>query len=81
MMPSSSFQQTPKPVDLDDPRFEQYDCLPCRLVGAGAFTGLGIYAYSQSRIPLNTPNYKLKRFGILGMAYGFILTGVYRLFQ
>ncbi|EQC52968.1 hypothetical protein SJAG_06468 [Schizosaccharomyces japonicus yFS275] len=74
-----NFKRIP-PIDPNDPRFERVDCLPCRLVGASAFTGLGVYAYVQSRrLPHNVPLYRTKRFGILGLATAFALTGLYRL--
>ncbi|WBW75527.1 mitochondrial DUF4536 [Schizosaccharomyces osmophilus] len=74
-----SASQSESPVDLKDPKFEQYDCLPCRLIGAAAFTGLGAYAYWQSNIPRGTPFYRTKRLGILSLATGFMSAGFYRL--
>ncbi|EPX73748.1 uncharacterized protein SOCG_02966 [Schizosaccharomyces octosporus yFS286] len=71
--------QSESSVDLKDPKFEQYDCLPCRLVGATAFTGLGVYAYWQSNIPRGTPFYRTRRLGILSLATGFVGAGLYRL--
>ncbi|EPY51397.1 hypothetical protein SPOG_02568 [Schizosaccharomyces cryophilus OY26] len=74
-----STSQPQSRINPNDPRFERYDCLPCRLIGATAFTGLGAYAYWQSRIPKSTPHYRTKRLGLLSLATGFISVGLYRL--
>ncbi|WWC90173.1 uncharacterized protein L201_005106 [Kwoniella dendrophila CBS 6074] len=79
-------------ISQADPRREpgyakNEDCLSCRLVGSGAFIGLGSYAIMQARRqgafevvrPAKGPMVAPKAVGILGTV--FIGMGIYRLFM
>lgn len=70
---------------------ESYDdCLPCRITGAGAFIGLGIYSYVSGQAQLRKQEAKIlksgkllgfqtRQAGITGLAMTLVGLGVYRL--
>ncbi|KAF2857475.1 hypothetical protein K470DRAFT_195703, partial [Piedraia hortae CBS 480.64] len=71
-------------------RASEYDCLPCRLMGSLAFTGLGIYTYASGRKQLNLRAEEIRRSGsrigvmprrlaTLGLSASLVGIGVYRL--
>ncbi|KAK6513445.1 hypothetical protein TWF281_005070 [Arthrobotrys megalospora] len=87
---------TPHPTDPSEPqlseeekqrlRLAKYDCLPCRLTGAAAFTGLGGYMLIAGRRQLAAEQQNLTRWqllarkgGIHGIGIGLIAAGLYRL--
>ncbi|WWD22713.1 hypothetical protein CI109_107206 [Kwoniella shandongensis] len=49
-MSSATSSSTPSlaPASPVTPAFPGQDCLACRLTGAGAFSGLGLYALNQA---------------------------------
>ncbi|WVF66579.1 hypothetical protein IAT40_001319 [Kwoniella sp. CBS 6097] len=67
-------------------REDGQDCLSCRLTGAAAFTGLGVYAINQARVqgafktvrPRGQPMVAVKATAIIGTV--FIGLGIGRLF-
>ncbi|KAK6526355.1 hypothetical protein TWF694_004953 [Orbilia ellipsospora] len=67
-------------------RLAKYDCLPCRLTGAAAFTGLGGYMLVAGRRQLAAEQAKLTKWQLLarkgsihGIGIGLIAAGLYRL--
>ncbi|KAL1919781.1 uncharacterized protein VTP21DRAFT_1712 [Calcarisporiella thermophila] len=57
---------------------EYQDCLPCRLTGSAAFTGLGIYAFYQANLPkANLKQPARVGLGVMGLV--FISAGLFRL--
>ncbi|KAJ2156991.1 hypothetical protein GGF46_004811 [Coemansia sp. RSA 552] len=65
----------------DDSDSESYQgCLSCRLVGAAAMTGLGLYTLRE-RARLDPHAFVLRRYGMLSLASAFFCAGVYRLTQ
>ncbi|KAI1468004.1 uncharacterized protein F4812DRAFT_428485 [Daldinia caldariorum] len=67
------------------------DCLPCRVVGGGAFIGLAAYSYytgqrelekNQARIIASKSilGMRSRRFGIAATSLGLAWLGVWRLF-
>ncbi|TYJ57447.1 hypothetical protein B9479_001764 [Cryptococcus floricola] len=47
--PVVSPSSIPRPqTQVEEKAFPEKDCLTCRLTGAGAFTGIGIYAIIQA---------------------------------
>ncbi|KAK4191101.1 hypothetical protein QBC35DRAFT_35471 [Podospora australis] len=68
------------------------DCLPCRVVGGGAFLGLAAYSYlsgqsqlekQQAVIMAKNPFFGMRsrRMGITGISLGLAWLGLYRLFK
>ncbi|KAH8701910.1 hypothetical protein BGW36DRAFT_290451 [Talaromyces proteolyticus] len=68
------------------------DCLSCRLVGSGAFIGLGMYTYVQGMrnlkqqeraIMRSSTKYKMgsRQLGIATISASLVSLGVYRLFN
>jgi hypothetical protein len=66
------------------------DCLPCRVIGASAFIGLGAYSYFSGHSQLKQQEaeiiksakllgMKSRRAGITGIALSLLGVGVYRL--
>ncbi|KIW07612.1 uncharacterized protein PV09_01562 [Verruconis gallopava] len=66
------------------------DCTPCRLIGSGAFAGLGVYTWISGHAQLRQQkaeilkkggamSFQLRRAGISGTAVGLIGLGLYRL--
>lgn len=72
-MSSKSQSQTldESPVKLNDSlstqRNEYDDCMPCRLMGSAAFTGLGVYTYYSGRKQLNERKAEIERQVARGM--------------
>ncbi|KAI0134453.1 hypothetical protein BJ170DRAFT_609950 [Xylariales sp. AK1849] len=67
------------------------DCLPCRVVGGGAFIGLAAYSYISGTSQLEKQRAKIlasksmfgirsRRFGIAATSMGLAWLGVWRLF-
>ncbi|SMY19209.1 unnamed protein product [Zymoseptoria tritici ST99CH_1A5] len=90
--PSLPELQQPAPIDdvLKEQRNEFNDCLPCRLMGSVAFTGLGIYSLWSGTNQLNEREYEIlksgSRFGmksrrasIYVLSAALVGLGVYRL--
>ncbi|KAL1310658.1 hypothetical protein AAFC00_000925 [Neodothiora populina] len=73
-----------------DREMSQYDCLPCRVMGASAFMGLGAYTYwsghrqlrlnEQKILQMGRANMAVRSLGITGIAAGLVGLGVYRAF-
>lgn len=68
----------------------QYDCLPCRLMGASAFMGLGAYTYISGTKQLRERELEIVRSGtalgmkarrgaILGLSLTMVGLGAYRM--
>ena len=82
-----------QPEKLDDVLTQQrdhYDCLPCRLMGSAAFTGLGAYTWYSGRKQLQERELEILRSGsrfglqarrasVLGMSAMLVAVGAYRL--
>ncbi|KAJ6257885.1 hypothetical protein Dda_7674 [Drechslerella dactyloides] len=67
-------------------RLAKYDCWPCRITGAAAFTGLGGYMLVAGRRQLAADLHNLTRRQLLarkasihGIGIGLIAAGLYRL--
>lgn len=69
---------------------EYDDCLPCRLMGSAAFTGLGIYSYASGMSQLKKQEETIlrsgsrfgmapRKAGIFGVSAVLVGMGVYRL--
>ncbi|EFW99384.1 exosome complex exonuclease [Grosmannia clavigera kw1407] len=67
------------------------DCLPCRVIGGGAFLGLGAYSYISGQAQLEQQRAAIlqsksmfgmrsRKFGITGISLGLVWLGVWRLF-
>ncbi|KAJ4395989.1 hypothetical protein N0V93_000205 [Gnomoniopsis smithogilvyi] len=83
-----------KPVKANDIiRQEQreYDCMPCRVVGATAFIGLAGYSYWEGMRQLEVNRAKIiksksmigmrpRKVGLAGISLGLFWMGIYRLF-
>ncbi|ORZ25286.1 hypothetical protein BCR42DRAFT_445075 [Absidia repens] len=73
-------RNTPNDVFTDDVTKSEYkDCLPCKLTGAAAFSGLGGYALHEAW-KLNKKPGKLNTavgLGVFGVV--FVSAGLYRL--
>ncbi|KAF9969383.1 hypothetical protein BGZ73_008282 [Actinomortierella ambigua] len=66
-MASPASTQTPPPQD----------CMPCKIIGAGGFGGLGAYSfYQRAQIPKNLV---ARRAGMAALGSVFIGAAVYRL--
>ncbi|KAI2640217.1 hypothetical protein GGS21DRAFT_487979 [Xylaria nigripes] len=68
------------------------DCLPCRLVGGGAFLGLAAYSYLSGTAQLERQRAKIlasksmfgmrsRKFGIATTSLGLAWLGIWRLFM
>ncbi|KAF1825323.1 uncharacterized protein K489DRAFT_301066, partial [Dissoconium aciculare CBS 342.82] len=82
-----------KPIPVRDALSDQakdYDCLPCRLMGSAAFTGLGIYSYASGMSQLQKQKHEIlkaksrfgmgaRKGGIFGISAILVAMGVYRL--
>ncbi|KAG0224831.1 hypothetical protein BGW42_004841 [Actinomortierella wolfii] len=69
MASSTSAQATPAPQD----------CMPCKIIGAGGFGGLGAYSfYQRAQIPKNLV---ARRAGMAALGSVFIGSAVYRLWM
>lgn len=94
MAKQSNLANLQKPAKLDDvlakQKDEYEDCMPCRLIGSAAFTGLGIYTYNSGRKQLNERELEIlrsgsrfgigaRRFGLVGLSAALVGVGVYRL--
>ncbi|KAF2257743.1 hypothetical protein CC78DRAFT_622373 [Lojkania enalia] len=75
---------------LKEDRFE-YDCIPCQILGSGAFIGLGVYTYISGHNQLTKREALIRksgsrlgmggrRVGITGMAATLVGIGIYRWF-
>ncbi|KAJ2719653.1 hypothetical protein GGI07_005087 [Coemansia sp. Benny D115] len=64
--------QVPQPAN------EFQDCLPCKLVGAGAMAGLAGYSL-KVRSELDPARFQARRRGMLGLSLAFVGIAVYRL--
>ncbi|KAJ2888913.1 hypothetical protein FB639_000286 [Coemansia asiatica] len=54
------------------PNAQEYrDCLPCKLVGAGAMTGVAGYAL-HARSELDPARFPARRKGLLGLSLAFL---------
>ncbi|KAI1396961.1 hypothetical protein F4819DRAFT_499857 [Hypoxylon fuscum] len=82
-----------KPEDLKDllKQDRGEDCLPCRVVGGGAFLGLAAYSYfsgtrqlerNQAQILASKSMFGIRsrRFGIAATSMGLAWLGIWRLF-
>ncbi|KAK4627355.1 hypothetical protein CLAFUW4_04686 [Fulvia fulva] len=93
-MPQPSLKELKDQTPLNDVLKEQTaqydDCLPCRLMGSAAFTGLGIYTWHSGMKQLRERDYEIvksgTRFGIQARKGAILVTsavmvglGVYRL--
>ncbi|OCK75670.1 hypothetical protein K432DRAFT_361684 [Lepidopterella palustris CBS 459.81] len=90
--PTAYTLQEPEPPTLNQSLAEdkaQIDCLPCRVVGAGAFIGLGVYSYFSGHYQLRQQQkaiimsksifgMKLRQAGITGIAATLVGLGIYR---
>ncbi|KAI1250927.1 hypothetical protein MGN70_007988 [Eutypa lata] len=67
------------------------DCMPCRVVGGGAFLGLAAYSYWSGTTQLEQQRAKIlasksllgmrsRRFGITATSLGLAWLGIWRLF-
>ncbi|KAF3310236.1 hypothetical protein TWF173_009924 [Orbilia oligospora] len=72
--------------DEERQRLAKYDCLPCRITGAAAFTGLGGYMLVAGRRQLAAEQHTVtgwqllaRRGSIHGIGIGLIAAGLYRL--
>ena len=76
--PASQQQQQPS-----QNKQEYQDCLPCKLTGAGAFGGLGVYALLEAQKVHKLPGKQSTAVG-LGVAgigkYTFLLTNFFLLY-
>ncbi|GAB1737460.1 hypothetical protein D0862_13420 [Hortaea werneckii] len=93
MAKDQSLQQLQQPADIKDVLAAQekdFDCLPCRLMGSAAFTGLGIYTYASGMKQLREREREIMRNSnrltlgarkgmIYAMSAGLVGLGVYRL--
>ncbi|KAJ2599866.1 hypothetical protein GGF39_002047 [Coemansia sp. RSA 1721] len=59
---------------------EYQDCLPCKLVGAGAMAGVAGYAL-HARSELDPVRFAARRRGLLGLSLAFVGVAFYRLCQ
>ncbi|KAK6339234.1 hypothetical protein TWF718_008656 [Orbilia javanica] len=85
----SSTAKEPEQSQISDEerqRLAKYDCLPCRITGAAAFTGLGGYMLVAGRRQLAAEQHNLTRWQLLarrgsihGIGIGLIAAGLYRL--
>ncbi|KAI5462520.1 hypothetical protein BGZ63DRAFT_423773 [Mariannaea sp. PMI_226] len=68
------------------------DCLPCKVVGSGAFFGLAAYSYVSGMSQLEKQRalilksnsmfgMRSRRFGITSIALGFVWMGLWRAFR
>ncbi|KAI1751325.1 hypothetical protein F4782DRAFT_190909 [Xylaria castorea] len=82
-----------KPESLDDLLKQDRgdDCLPCRVVGGGAFIGLAAYSYFSGNAQLERQRAKIlasksmfgmrsRKFGIATTSLGLVWLGIWRLF-
>ncbi|KAJ3338369.1 hypothetical protein HDU93_009604 [Gonapodya sp. JEL0774] len=67
-MPPAPPSSPPLPPLSSSPK----DCLPCRLTGAAAFSGLGAYLLYESRIPPPRGGNIVARRATMGMVDGFL---------
>ncbi|KAI8149554.1 hypothetical protein BJV82DRAFT_708412 [Fennellomyces sp. T-0311] len=58
---------------------EYQDCLPCKLTGAGAFTGLGAYALREASKLQKVPGKQSTVVGLGVAGVVFVSAGIYRL--
>ncbi|EME46250.1 hypothetical protein DOTSEDRAFT_127204 [Dothistroma septosporum NZE10] len=93
-MPQPTLKELKDQIPIDDvlkAQQSQYDdCLPCRLMGSAAFTGLGIYTWHSGMKQLREREYEIvksgTRFGVQARKGAILVTsavmvglGVYRL--
>lgn len=68
------------------------DCMPCRIVGSGAFIGLAGYSYISGHSQLEKQRelilksnsmfgMRSRRFGITGISLGLVWMGLWRFFN
>ncbi|EGO54494.1 hypothetical protein NEUTE1DRAFT_49651 [Neurospora tetrasperma FGSC 2508] len=68
------------------------DCLPCRVIGGGAFLGLAAYSYYSGHSQLTKAQAEIlasksffgmrsRRWAITGLSCGMAYLGLYRLFK
>ncbi|KAI1350685.1 hypothetical protein F5Y01DRAFT_285259 [Xylaria sp. FL0043] len=82
-----------KPESLDEllKQDRGEDCLPCRVVGGGAFIGLAAYSYfsgisqlerqrAQIRASKSMFGMRSRKFGIAATSLGLAWLGIWRLF-
>ncbi|KAL7623422.1 hypothetical protein AAE478_007104 [Parahypoxylon ruwenzoriense] len=82
-----------KPEDLKDllKQDRGEDCMPCKIVGGGAFLGLAAYSYFSGQRQLEMQQAKIlasksmfgmrsRRFGIAATSLGLAWLGIWRLF-
>ncbi|KAK4229321.1 hypothetical protein QBC38DRAFT_113779 [Podospora fimiseda] len=83
-----------KPERLEDLLKEDRgdDCVPCRIVGGGAFLGLAAYSYITGQQQLELQRAKIlaskspfgmrsRSLGITGISLGLAWLGIWRLFK
>ncbi|KAG2180108.1 hypothetical protein INT43_003896 [Umbelopsis isabellina] len=67
----------------EGPEKPYQDCLPCKLTGFAAFSGIGLYAFNESRKMQKIPSRQgtAVGMGVTGVSYAsvFLSAGVYRL--
>ncbi|KAI9476923.1 hypothetical protein BX667DRAFT_515244 [Coemansia mojavensis] len=69
------------PQNKQDKAADEYqDCLPCKLVGAGAMSGLAAYAL-HARSELDPVRFARRRQGLAGVSAAFVALAVFRLLQ
>ncbi|KAF4306865.1 hypothetical protein GTA08_BOTSDO04904 [Botryosphaeria dothidea] len=84
--------EQPPPLSkmLEDDRRQVDDCTPCRVMGASAFIGLGIYSYLSGHSQLRQERARIlasksllglraRKASITGLAATLVGLGVYRL--
>ncbi|KAI0424083.1 hypothetical protein F5Y09DRAFT_348095 [Xylaria sp. FL1042] len=82
-----------KPESLDEllKQDRGEDCLPCRIVGGGAFIGLAAYSYFSGNAQLERQRAQIltsksmfgmrsRRFGVATTSLGLAWLGIWRLF-
>lgn len=94
VMPPVAALDSPEPLTTllarDKELIAQQDCLPCKLTGATAFIGLGVYSYITGHKQLLEPaiqkeiakswlKLRPRQMGITGLASAFIGMGIWRL--
>ncbi|KAI0016010.1 hypothetical protein F4780DRAFT_783647 [Xylariomycetidae sp. FL0641] len=91
-VPTVSSLEKPEKLDnlLKEDRGE--DCLPCRIVGGGAFLGLAAYSYYSGQSQLEQQRAKIlasksmfgmrsRKFGITATSLGLAWLGIWRLWM
>ena len=90
-IPSIHTLNRPEPLHeaLANERAEMDDCLTCRITGAGAFVGLGVYSYFSGHSQLRKQQaliakkgkffgFKARQAGVTGLAMTLVGLGFYR---